>query len=169
MLHEGSIQPLSKRGVGSTTVSNNAAAADVSGEPCARSGTLETPSFRWGYRRSETVAGALRSDEFRCQGQHETGFREPCVKPVLELLTWDEILKPRDTTPEKTRQDGHRWGADRQFASGGLQQPDLPTVGVEQHQSLRPLVRKLLPHLDDQADQQISTETQGSRESSMFR
>ena len=75
MLHEGSIQTLSKQGVGSTTVSDNAAAADVRGKPCARSGTLETPPFRWGYRRSETVAGALLSDEFRCQGQHETGLR----------------------------------------------------------------------------------------------
>jgi len=169
MLDKSGVQTPSKRGVSPTTISDNAAAADVSGKPSARSSTLETPPFRWEFGGLKTVTGALRSNEFRSKSQHEAGFREPCMKSVLQLLTRDEILEPRDTTPQETGQHGHCWGTDRQFASSGLQQPDLPTMGVEKDQSLRPLVCKLLPHLDDQAEQQIGTETQGSRKSSMFR
>ena len=91
------------------------------------------------------------------------------MQTILQLICREQISEPFHSTPEETRQHSHRRTALPQLPGRDLQQGDLPTVGVEQHQATPSHASQLLAQLHDQGDQQVRGQAEGAWKRLVFR
>ena len=115
------------------------------------------------------IDGSLRSDELRFQPKHQAGFSLTSMQTTFQLLLRQERSEIRNSAPEKTGQHCHGRTAGTQLPRRDLQQPDLPTVGVEQQKPTGTDRSQLPTHLIHKLEKQISRQRQGAWESLVFR
>lgn len=172
MGHKRSLQLASKPRVRASAIPDNTGAAEVGGEPGERSRTFKTPAFRGSGGRPIadmiSIQRPLFANQRWLKRQHQTRFGKSCMQSMRKLISRNEGLESCDTTPEKTGKNGHGRRFRCKCAGSGLQQTDLSSVGVEQHETLHTLIRELLAHFLHKANQEFSAEAQGSWKAAVF-